>query len=531
MVCYIAYDYRVTMARLDRFLYILLAALLATLPFEFRSSAVLSNLQWLFVALGAVALPIIFRERQRLLGERLVLAALLFVCVQWLSALLAPEFASNAAKGAVRVTAGLIILCASLCVRNSLGLKRIWAVSAVLAALYGIVDLAGFGLPQLFRDVNFYYANVTRLSGSFEYPNIAAAFFALSLPIVSFAAGPLWFRIAGTLIVWSALILTYSRGAAIATILALLIWGLRGRTRIILPLLFLLGGILAAAAILQPTVARRFLGLQSRSAFSVQYEPQFNLLRRSPNETETFVVRIRNNGTRQWVSIDGKPFWLRYRWFDSVTKNVVLEPNRYTPVPVPIQPEGSVEIAAPLRTPSSPGFYILTWDLFGREPGWFSDRGMYPAIVEVEIQPGTQPWSGHGDVTRWHERDISKAFVTNDPFERLKLWKTCLQMFAERPAFGAGMDNFRLLHGRRDGLTDWDRTIRANSLYLELLTGSGLAGLGAFMFMMSAVRWKLDAPSVALGIFLIHGLVDDFLMTTPVYFAFWFLLGQAGREE
>jgi len=519
------------MARLDRFLYILLAVLLATLPFEFRSTAILSNLQWMFVAVAAVALPIIFRERQRLLGERLVLAAFLFVCVQWLSALLAPEFAANAAKAAVRVTAGFIILCVSLCVRNSLGLKRTLAVSAVAAALYGMVDLAGYGRPQLFRDVNFYYANVTRLSGSFEYPNIAAAFFALSLPIVISAAGPRWFRITGTLIVWSALILTYSRGAVIAAVLMLLIWGVRSRAKIILPLLFLCGGILAVAAVLQPTVARRFLGLQSRFAFSVQYEPQFNLLRRSPNQTETFVLRMRNNGTRQWVSIDGKPFWLRYRWFDPVTKKVVLEPNRYTPVPVPIQPEGSVEIAAPLRTPSSPGLYILTWDLFGREPGWFNLRGIYPAIVEVEIQPGIEPWSGNGDVTRWQARDISSAFVTNDPFERLQLWKTGLQMFAERPVFGAGMDNFRLLHGRRYGLTDWDRTIRANSLYLELLTGSGLAGLGAFMFMMGAVRWKLDAASVALGIFLIHGLVDDFLMTTPVYFAFWFLLGQAGRKE
>jgi O-antigen ligase len=103
-------------------------------------------------------------------------------------------------------------------------------------------------------------------------------------------------------------------------------------------------------------------------------------------------------------------------------------------------------------------------------------------------------------------------------------------MFAERPIFGFGMDNFRLLHGKFSGLKDWDKTIRANSLYLELLVGGGLAGLLSFMAMMGAVRWKLDAASVALAIFLVHGLVDDFLMTTPIYFAFWFLMGQAGRD-
>jgi O-antigen ligase len=102
-------------------------------------------------------------------------------------------------------------------------------------------------------------------------------------------------------------------------------------------------------------------------------------------------------------------------------------------------------------------------------------------------------------------------------------------MFAERPILGVGMDNFRLLFRRQDGVTDWDKNIRANSLYIELLVGSGLAGLLAFGVMMGTVRWRLDAASVALGVFLIHGLVDVFLMTTPIYFAFWFLLGQAGR--
>jgi hypothetical protein len=518
------------MPRLDRFQYILLAALMATLPFDLQGVPILSNLQWLFVALAVVSLPVIVRERQRLLKERLVIAAFVFVCVQWISALLAPEFTTNAVKAAIRVTAGFMILCASLCVRNSEGLKRIMAISAVFAALYGIADLLGFGFPHLFRDVNFYYANVTRLSGSFEYPNTAAAFFALALPIVWIAAGPLWFRIAGALIVWSALILTYSRGAAIAALLMLALWAARGRVRMTLPLLVLCSGILVTAVVVYPAVAWRFLGLQSHLAFSVRYEPQFNLLRRSPNESEMFAIKLRNDGTTRWRSIDGKPFWLRYRWFDSVTKTIVLEPNRYTPVPVPVEPDGSVEITAPLRTPSQPGLYILTWDLFGREPGWFSARGIYPSIIEVDVQPGTESWSGQGDVSRWYARETSSVFVTNDPFERLELWKTGLQLFAERPILGVGMDNFRLLQGTRRGIKEWDKNIRANSLYIELLAGSGLAGLAAFCVMMGMVRWRLDAASVALGIFLIHGLVDVFLMTTPVYFAFWFLLGQAGRS-
>jgi hypothetical protein len=49
--------------------------------------------------------------------------------------------------------------------------------------------------------------------------------------------------------------------------------------------------------------------------------------------------------------------------------------------------------------------------------------------------------------------------------------------------------------------------------------------------MLASVRRRALAPTLAIGIVLIHGLVDDFLMTTPIYFATWFLLAQAHRGE
>src|SRR5882672_8919103 len=88
----------------DRILYFLLAALVACLPFEVRSLPLLSDLQWLFLCVGAVALPILIRERKKLFQNRLVLAALVFVVIQWLAALLSAEFTLNSIKGAVRDT-------------------------------------------------------------------------------------------------------------------------------------------------------------------------------------------------------------------------------------------------------------------------------------------------------------------------------------------------------------------------------------------------------------------------------------------
>src|SRR5262245_38154187 len=114
---------------LDRILFLLLAVLVAWLPFEFLSYPVMSNLQWLFVVASAAAMPIMIRDREKLLRNGLVLAAILFVFTQWLAALLTPEFAANAIKGAVRMTAALTLLCATLCVRDRRGLLQIWNVS------------------------------------------------------------------------------------------------------------------------------------------------------------------------------------------------------------------------------------------------------------------------------------------------------------------------------------------------------------------------------------------------------------------
>ena len=155
------------MSVLDRLLVVLLATLVVSLPFDLRDYPIISNLQWVFVAVSMVAVPIIFRERKRLMKDRLVLLALLFVISQWLAAALAPELNGNAIKAAVRVTSGFALLCITLCVPDLRIVLRTWAVSAIAAALYGILDYAGFGLPGLFREREYYFANALRLSGSF----------------------------------------------------------------------------------------------------------------------------------------------------------------------------------------------------------------------------------------------------------------------------------------------------------------------------------------------------------------------------
>ena len=103
-------------------------------------------------------------------------------------------------------------------------------------------------------------------------------------------------------------------------------------------------------------------------------------------------------------------------------------------------------------------------------------------------------------------------------------------MFLRHP-FGVGPDNYRLEYGKYLHARRWDTNIYSNSLYLELLTGSGLLGLAAFGFIVCAISWRAVPACLAICIFLVHGVVDVFLMTTPIYFAFWILAGSASSTE
>ena len=514
------------MGTLDRILYFLLAALVAVLPFEFQSFPILSSLQWLFAAIGIVALPLMIRERTRLLGDRLVQAALVFVCTVWIAALVSPEFTWNAIKAAIRTTAGFTLLCATLCVRDRERLLNVWSVAAIAAAVYGIIDYAGFGIPGVFHSIDFYVGSAVRLTGSFEYPNTTAAYFALSLPIAWIAARSAWMRVAGSLVICVALALTYSRGATLAVVLMLAVWALAGRQKLALQASILVGGVLAALLLFHPSVSRRFLDAQPfNKAFSAEYTPEFNLLRQRPNETGSMIVRIRNTGKQTWAA-DGE-FSMMSRWYDTKEKKLAEQSTNDVPIPTPLPPQEIVSVRAPFKTPAEPGLYLLTWDIFGKQSGWLSAQGVYPALVEVHVQADGEVSAGHADMSRWLDRDMSRLFVVNDPLSRVELWTAALGMARDRPLLGVGPDNFRLLYGRQFGLILWDTRIRSNNLYLELLAGSGLIGLAAFVVMMSTLRWNTTAASIALGVFLTHGLVDVFLMTTPIYFAFWILLGEA----
>ena len=95
----------------ERWRNIALLALVAEIPFELKYTLFgLSNLQWTFVALFLLSVRDLIRNWRTLKSDRLILAAALFVIVQWAAASYAPEFHTNAFKAAARFSAGFALL-------------------------------------------------------------------------------------------------------------------------------------------------------------------------------------------------------------------------------------------------------------------------------------------------------------------------------------------------------------------------------------------------------------------------------------
>ena len=204
---------------------ILLAALILQIPFEFRRELLgLSNLQWTFVVFMLVSAPTLVQNWKFILRQRAVQAALVFVTIQWLTAVFAPDFRANAIKAAIRFTVGFLLFAVSSSMpeKDRAVLKQTWVIAAAGAVLYALSSYVGFGFPSLFRTEEFYIGQIQRLSGSFEYPNTAAAYFAMSIPMVWWSRSRSWLRWSLAFLLWCAVVLTFSRGALIAIPAAIL---------------------------------------------------------------------------------------------------------------------------------------------------------------------------------------------------------------------------------------------------------------------------------------------------------------------
>jgi O-antigen ligase len=130
---------------------------------------------------------------------------------------------------------------------------------------------------------------------------------------------------------------------------------------------------------------------------------------------------------------------------------------------------------------------------------------------------------------------------------RVGLWRSALEMMADRPIFGGGQDVFPVLFSKyrrpsQPGIgTDNVRPESAHNIFLDMGTGTGLLGLGAFVWLLGSVltvSWS--STSLCSDRRLYYGLVGSMAAivgyVSALYFGFtegmttwvlWLLMGAA----
>lgn len=562
-------------------------ALLA-LPFELASGLAVgpltfTNVELLLLGTLGLWLALLAAERRAPhVPQWLVIGSAAFVGALLLSALLAPAERAGALKFALRQAQGALL---ALCVADSLGQRRgdeARRPAALLAwpMLAGAGLSAAFGLAELseapavmaalapFKTETSYMGGLLRLSASFSYANTAAQFYEALLPLaVLLAAGTLarelpqreqrgltmrLLALALPALLLLATLYTYSRAALAVSSLLLLAtplaawWSLGRATGVRTSAISAgLAAVGLALVVASPTFRVRIAAPDVSNWYSARYTSS-QVAPMAPNELRSVPITVRNDGRIRWEPGGLRPVRLSYHWLDATGRIVRFE-GRRTQLPHPVEPGASVTLQASVQAPSAAGRYVLVWDMLREQigRGWFSQMGVPPARVPVEVggapAPNTPPPPPDGPA--------SAATIAPQPAPpgRSALWGVALELWRERPLLGIGPDVFRQIYGERLGLARFDRRVHTNNLYLELLTGAGVLGLGVFLALAGACLWRgtrslLVPPAhpqvlgaadrhlllgalLGVGAVLIHGLLDVFLAFTPTYALFWLLVG------
>jgi hypothetical protein len=107
--------------------------------------------------------------------------------------------------------------------------------------------------------------------------------------------------------------------------------------------------------------------------YGAKYQPA-TLQALNRNQTRTLAVQVTNTGGLTWTPTNPNPFRLSYHWFRG-TQEVIRDGLR-TNLPAPVASTKSVTLNANLRAPSSPGTYILKWDMLQEGVTWFRNKGV-----------------------------------------------------------------------------------------------------------------------------------------------------------
>lgn len=487
---------------------------------------------------------------------RWLLAA--FVVGAVLAALLAPKYGLNAGKAAARTLGGVsLALAVPLVV-----VKRRQAVILALALVGAGALSASTGIPEIlqqhpdvgleaFRPQPSRIGPFLRLSGTLDYANQMAMYLEATLPLLVGLVLVAWQRgrknltAAGGLLLIAYLqagILTYSRALLITVVASFAVTGLvawrrpdssqpprAGRLWIAVPLILL--PLLAANAWFDPALKLRFTTQNEGEWYRAELRAPKSLELSAAHE-QAVELELTNTSAFTWQSRGEQGFRLAARWYEPPDREAVVWEQRWQ-FSSPIEIGERTSRTVLLQAPPQPGSYLVEWDIVHENVTYFSYKTGDLSTSIVSVSGST----GAGDAVGELDRFQPRRNITTIP-DRLTLWSIAGSMFKQNPWTGIGLDNFRLTYGDALDWQQWNTTIHSNNLYLETLTSLGILGalpffvwLGSLLHQMgfAGFHFRLDWLTLSLATailaFLIHGLVDYFLLFNATALLFWLLIG------
>ena len=501
----------------------------------------------------------------------------LFACVV-VASLAAPDYRANALRFAGRCAAAILLfVVVANAARSERLLRTLVAVLLGAAAMVGavaVLELAQVPLVldglKLFRPGFHVVGGQLRATSTLFYPTITSMY----LEVV-FALGLIWIgyptaqsprdgapassrlAFAALVLIGAGIIATFTRAGLITMAISLLTYGgliyfKRGKwggehTRLTALAVILIALVLVSRS--PQMLVTRMSHELSQDWYGATYDVPETLTLRPDSFTDV-PVTLSNRGWLTWQSSQsGAPdartlrvgaelpsFALSYHWLSVDTEEIVIYDGLRTPFSQPVDPGDEVELRARVRAPGYPGTYLLVWDVVQEHRTWLSLEGVLPGrtIAKVEGEAVTPPLPTRGRMP-----------VGTMRMPRSVLWATALDISRDHPVLGIGPDNYRLVYGPRLGLAAWDTRVHTNNTYLEILVGTGVAGLAALLWLLVAgarSTLALIATATSDSIALIaattaaclaiaaHGMVDSFLTFTSTYVVFALAAGLQYRH-
>lgn len=570
--------------------------------------ATYTNLEVLLFVLGGAYLVTLLVDkdaRSRLIRLPLLwpIVALVGACV--VSTVFA-EYKSLGLQFIYRLLMGVLVY--AVAYETLRGRRRLFTALSVfvggglLSAVIGLLEFAPAlniqPMLRAFKPQPTTVGGMLRLSGTFEYANGAAMFFEMALPVLiamamlfssrrlladlfgegrvsekaRWVALSLFYLAVGTYIM--AIILTFSRAALAGLVIALGIFAVMAilrrkasaderseakletgvtRTRSIAPVIWrslivtsvtmVIGA--ALVFVTQPMFRLRLLTQNDLDWYhaTVVSEPLPQLAAR---QVISVPVTVRNDGRMVWPSLGVLPVHVSYHWMSATEDVYLVFDGLRSALPHDVSPGETVSVLAIVQAPPRQGDYRLQWDLVHENVTWFDRKqGMTGEIRAYKITQAQAVGSQQTPSSSMPPPVVIQEIADTTSVSRTKLWRVAWSMFVAHPITGVGPDGFRNLYGKYAGVTDWNRNIYTNNMYIEMFANLGLLGGLAFLWLVVSALWRAGrdlmrsavgpmwllglGATAALVAFFAHGMVDYFLFSTPIYVIFWFLLAISSR--